>query len=102
MIDNLTEAIAHYKERARTYIDTLKPFGNRPLLEATKRYIARQQEFARKYEQLASWLEELKDYREGKRTCENCKQQNKAENQYPCSVCRCNHPNMFEWESEEK
>ena len=64
MIDNLTEAIAHYKERARTYIDTLKPFGNKPLLEATKRYIARQQEFARKYEQLAAWLEELAERRE--------------------------------------
>jgi len=64
MIDNLTEAIAHYKERARTYIDTLKPFGNKPLLEATKRYIARQQEFVRKYEQLAAWLEELQERRE--------------------------------------
>ena len=67
MIDNLTEAIAHYKERARNYIETLKPFGDKPMLEATKKYIARQQEFARKYGQLAAWLTELAERREADR-----------------------------------
>lgn len=59
----LQDAIAHYKEVARTYIDNLKLFGNKPLLESTKRHIARQQEFARKYEQLADWLAELQERR---------------------------------------
>lgn len=49
------------------------------------------------HEQLAEWLKELKDYREGLRTCENCKYEHKTENEYPCSICRCNHPNKFEW-----
>lgn len=59
-------------------------------------------ECAREHEQLAEWLEELKDYREGKRTCENCKHQDKAEDQYPCSICRCNHPNKFEWAKRKR
>lgn len=54
------------------------------------------------HEQLAEWLKELKDYREGLRTCENCKYERKAENEYPCSICRCNHPNKFEWRGERQ
>ena len=49
------------------------------------------------HEQLAEWLKELRDYEEGKRTCENCKHQDKTELDFPCSICRCNHPNKFEW-----
>ena len=54
-------------------------------------------ECAAEHEQLAEWLKELRDYREGKRTCENCKHQDKMELDFPCSICRCNHPNKFEW-----
>lgn len=54
-------------------------------------------ECAEEHEQLAEWLKELKDYQEGSRTCENCKHELKPETDYPCSICRCNHPNMFEW-----
>ena len=52
---------------------------------------------AEEHKQLAEWLKELKDYREGLRTCENCKHELKSETEYPCSICRCNHPNKFEW-----
>jgi len=55
---------------------------------------------AKEHEQLAEWLKELRDYEEGKRTCENCKHELKPETEYPCSICRCNHPNKFEWKGE--
>ena len=55
---------------------------------------------ASEHEQLAEWLKELKDYRDSKRTCENCKHERKSETDYPCSICRCNHPNKFEWRGE--
>ena len=58
-------------------------------------------ECAAEHEQLAEWLKELRDYREGKRTCENCKHQDKTELDFPCSVCRCNHPNKFEWRTDK-
>ena len=54
-------------------------------------------ECAREHEQLAEWLKELKDYRENLRTCENCKYEARCGDELPCSVCRCNHPNKFEW-----
>lgn len=57
---------------------------------------------AKEHEQLAKWLEELKAHREGKLTCENCKHKNKGDYEYPCTICRCSHPNKFEWESEDK
>ena len=56
----------------------------------------------KEHEQLAQWLKELKDYREGLRTCENCKHELKPETEYPCSICRCNHPNKFEWKGGAK
>lgn len=59
-------------------------------------------ECACEHEQLAEWLKELKDYREGTRTCENCKHELKSETEYPCLVCRCNHPNKFEWKDGAK
>ena len=104
MIITLKEAIQHCNEKAQRLRGNTKPFGDRPVTGAAKKYVENCLERAEYNEQLASLLEELKDYREGKRTCENCKYQNKTENQYPCSICRCNHPNMFEWakESEDK
>ena len=57
---------------------------------------------AEEHKQLAEWLKELKDYREGTRTCENCKHEHKAETEYPCSICRCNHVNKFEWKDGAK
>lgn len=59
-------------------------------------------ECANEHEQLAAWLEELKDYREGLRTCENCRHECKDGDEYPCSICRCNHPNKFEWKEGEQ
>ena len=57
---------------------------------------------AEEHKQLAEWLKELKDYREGSRTCENCKHEHKSETEYPCSICRCNHVNKFEWKDGAK
>ena len=111
MIDNLTEAIAHAKEVAKEKRAEEQEWRDKKdFIESNERNpkgiydlpINQCKECAAEHEQLVAWLEELKDYREGKRTCENCKHQNKAENQYPCSICRCNHPNMFEWEKESE
>ena len=95
-MNSLDEAIAHAKEKAKDF----RKFAERIHYGGNDQ--AACLECAEDHEQLAVWLEELKDYREGKRTCENCKHKNKAENQYPCSNCRCNHANYFEWESEDK
>lgn len=105
MIDNLKDAIKHCHEKAKELKEEVErkdlKYGksNNPI---DLKVAADCLECAKEHEQLAAWLEELKDYREGKRTCENCKHQNKAEDQYPCSICRCNHPNMFEWEKESE
>ena len=39
---------------------------------------------------------------QGNDDCEGCKHDNKASTEYPCSVCKNNHLNMFEWRSEKK
>lgn len=49
------------------------------------------------YPELIERLEELKDYREGLRVCENCKYGCKDGAEYPCSICGHNRPSEFEW-----
>ena len=34
--------------------------------------------------------------------CEGCKYEDKASTDYPCTVCKNNHPNMFEWRNEHE
>lgn len=92
----LDEAIKHCEEKAaelREYSDVLSETSTTP----KGKEISNCLECAEEHEQLAEWLKELKDYREGLRTCENCKYEHKAETEYPCSICRCSHPNKFEW-----
>ena len=96
MINNLDEAISHTREKAK---EILKANEEMPTDCKLSEGLC---ECAKEHEQLAEWLEELKEYREGKRTCENCKHQNKAGNQYPCSICRNNHANYFEWAKENE
>lgn len=92
----LEEAIKHCEEKAKELRE--QPFKEKMSIED----IADCEEYAEEYEQLVEWLKELKDYREGSRTCENCKYERKAETEYPCSICRCNHPNKFEWKDGAK
>lgn len=92
----LDEAIVHYGTKAKTN----REISESPFVNAFAKESCR--EYAEEYEQLAEWLKELKDYREGSRTCENCKYERKAETEYPCSICRCNHPNKFEWKDGAK
>ena len=87
----LDEAIKHCEEQA----EEQKKKGE--LADAYNLESESCYECAKEHEQLAEWLKELRDYREGKRTCENCKHQDKTELDFPCSICRCNHPNKFEW-----
>ena len=86
----LEEAIKHCEEQAFRLTEGIMSALNEQEAEDCR-------ECAKEHEQLASWLKELKDYREGLRTCENCKHELKPENEYPCSICKCNHPNKFEW-----
>ena len=51
-------------------------------------------EMAKRYVYLMS----LNDKEAG---CEGCKHDNKASTEYPCNVCKNNHPNMFEWRGKE-
>ena len=91
----LDEAIKHCEEKAKKLREkAITDYDNN---ETTLSEFANCRECAREHEQLAEWLKELKDYREGTRTCENCKHELKSETEYPCSICRCNHVNKFEW-----
>lgn len=104
---DLNEAIKHFEEKAkelRTEAGQLRDIGEvisrpkQPYNEPVKNCL----ECAEEYEQLAEWLKELKDYREGLRTCENCRHECKDGDEYPCSICRCNHQNKFEWKDGEQ
>ena len=95
----LDEAIKHCEEKAKEL--RVKATRTARAKEPFYKY-AECYECAKEHEQLAEWLKELKDYRDGKRTCENCKHERKSETDYPCSICRCNHPNKFEWRGEDK
>ena len=94
----LDEAIAHAREVAKENRERekLAVQYNMPINKASCA------ECAKEHEQLAEWLTELKDYREGKRTCEFCKYNLRSEKDYPCSICRCNHPNKFEWDKNKR
>lgn len=52
------------------------------------------------HEQLAQWLKELKDRREGHATCEFCKHKFRLETERPCSLCKHNFVDKFEREEE--
>ena len=90
----LDEAIKHCEEKAKEQREKATAIARAK--EPFYKY-AECAECANEHEQLAIWLKELKGYREGLRTCENCKHDRKAATEYPCSICRCNHPNKFEW-----
>lgn len=101
----LDEAIVHCKEKAkelRTEAEQLRDIGEvmsspkQPYNKPVKNCL----ECANEHEQLAEWLKELKDYREGLRVCENCKHECKDGAEYPCSICGCNRPSEFEWKDD--
>lgn len=35
-------------------------------------------------------------------SCQYCKYDDKASTEYPCTICKNNHPNMFEWKEDYK
>lgn len=35
-------------------------------------------------------------------SCQYCKYDDKASTDYPCNICKNNHPNMFEWKEDNK
>ena len=104
----LDEAIAHAKEVAemnRKEAEELREYGEHvsPPYQPYNIPVKACLDCATEHEQLAAWLEELKEYREGKRVCLWCKYDNNECNEYPCNVCKHNHPVMFEHkESEDK
>ena len=89
----LEEAIQYAKEAAEI---------NRKKAVDYKNTISGLEDIAEEYQQQAEWLEELKDYRDDRITCEFCKHVNKAENEFPCSICKYNHPSKFEPREEAK
>ena len=99
----LDEAIKHAEEVAREnreiYETRLKVFTK----EAAENVVLPNcLKCAEEHEQLVEWLKELKGYREGTRTCEFCKYEDKTEIEFPCSVCRYNHTDKFEPKGKEK
>lgn len=58
-------------------------------------------ECAKKNEQLAKWLNELKLYKEDKHSCQCCVFQDKSRSDHPCNTCRHNFNDNFEWRGEE-
>lgn len=76
-MDKLDEYIEHYEMLSTEY--------------------ERSKSLTEQFTQLANWLKELKAYRESW-ACENCKYDNRAATEYPCTSCKHNFPNMFERE----
>ena len=70
-------------------------------LEKAIECLTKQLDVSFDYEQLLKWLNELKDYRDGVSSCQYCRHDMKASTEYPCNICKNNHPNMFEWRSKE-
>ena len=52
-------------------------------------------ECAIEHEQLAKWLTELRDRREGKAACKNCEYETRSEEQYPCVCCKHNFTDKY-------
>lgn len=50
---------------------------------------------AEEHEQLAEWLTELRDRREGVAVCENCKHEIRCSDEYPCVVCKHNFTDKY-------
>ena len=103
MIKDSKEAIEHATQTARNLKAEAKAWQGCAIQSKGKAKANECLECAKEHEQLAEWLEELKEYREGKRVCLWCKYDNNECNEYPCNVCKHNHPVMFEHkESEDK
>ena len=94
----LEEAIQHAKETANNLRWEAQNCKTNGFPEESPKCIS----CAEEHQQLAEWLEELKDYRDGRITCEFCKHVNKAENEFPCSICKYNHPSKYEPREEAK
>ena len=92
----LDEAILHCREKAeelRTTAEQQWEDGKMALIDYTDC-----RECASEHQQLAEWLEELKDRREGHATCEFCKHKFRLETERPCSLCKHNFVDKFEKE----
>lgn len=86
----LDEAIQHCHEKAEHLRDGVR---NCQSMTATEQ--ADCISCAEEHEQLAEWLEELRDRREGKAACENCEYETRAEMQWPCVSCKHNHTDKY-------
>lgn len=93
---DLDEAIIHCRDKAA---EQLKEYEKSCFLgNPTEGCLKCSEEHA----QLACWLLELKDYREGKRSCENCKYIDTDMHDSPCNKCRNNYENKFEWQKDKE
>lgn len=90
---SLDEMIQHYEEVAEEQEEKAKE-GR--LQFETWDYISKCEECASEHRQLAKWLKELKEYKEGRVGCEFCKHNFRKENERPCSLCQHNFMDMFE------
>ena len=93
----LEEAIRHCREKAKELSDKAYEEWGKTMTEE-EAYDCN--ECAREHEQLAKWLEELKDYKEGRNTCEFCEHKFRTEYERPCSLCKHNFTDKFEREKD--
>lgn len=85
----LEEAILHCKEKANDLKNEAEHMPKdssdyKPCLEC-----------ASEHEQLARWLVELKDRREGVAVCENCEYETRAKMEWPCVSCKHKHTDKY-------
>ncbi len=92
----LEEAIKHAKETAENLRHEAVNCRSIGFPEVSPKCIS----CAEEHEQLAEWLEELKDYKEGRNTCEFCKHKFRTEYERPCSLCKHNFTDKFEREKD--
>jgi hypothetical protein len=86
----LDEAIQHCHEKAEHLRE-----GVRISQSMTAAEQADCIECAEEHEQLAEWLTELRDRREGIAVCENCEYVTRAEKQWPCVFCKHNFTDKY-------
>lgn len=86
----LDEAIQHCHEKAEHLREGVRISQSMTAAEQADRINC-----AEEHEQLAEWLTELRDRREGKAACKNCEHEIRSSDEYPCVACKQNFTDKY-------
>ena len=99
---NCSNVIREYKEGVPdgncAIQHIMNMIDNAPTIEIGKCTLESDKAFICGYEKGKSERPKAKD----DLSCQYCKYDDKSSIDYPCNVCKNNHPNMFEWKEDKK